>query len=191
MNKWPVLSYKEKSCIDKGVGGDPRLKELRFYTLSYNDKLVVYYLKESKHKFKQLSAGVAIFSILPPVLLTPRRSALISEYCGKFSTKIDRAAIRMAPWHSLYKHSLYVTKFIRTFFIRDNVYTGQSLYRTKFIQGQSLYGDKVYTGTKFIWDKVYMGQSLYRTKFIQGQSLYGDKVYTGTKFIQTFCMPYT
>ncbi len=60
------------------------------------------------------------------------------------------------PWHSLYKHSLYVTKFIRTFFIRDRVYTGQSLYGTKFIQ------DKVYT----------------RTKFIQWQSLYEDKVYT-------------
>ncbi len=28
----------------------------------------------------------------------------------------------------LYKHSLYVTKFIRTFLIRDKVYTGQSLY---------------------------------------------------------------
>jgi hypothetical protein len=71
------------------------------------------------------------------------------------------------PWHSLYKHFLYVTKFIRTFFIQDKVYTGQSLYRTKFIRGQSLYGDKVYTGTKFI-----RGQSLYRAKFIRGQSLY-------------------
>jgi hypothetical protein len=71
------------------------------------------------------------------------------------------------PWHSLYKHSLYVTKFIRTFFIRDRVYTGQSLYGTKFIRGQNLYEDKVYTGTKFIWDKVYTV-----TKFIRGQSLY-------------------
>ena len=71
------------------------------------------------------------------------------------------------PWHSLYKHSLYVTKFIRTFFIRDRVYTGQSLYRTKFIQGQSLYEDKVYTGTKFIRDKVHTV-----TNFIRGQSLY-------------------
>jgi len=70
-------------------------------------------------------------------------------------------------WQSLYKHSLYVTKFIRTFFIRDSVYTGQSLYGTKFIQGQSLYEDKVYTGTKFIRDKVYTV-----TMFIQGQSLY-------------------
>jgi hypothetical protein len=75
--------------------------------------------------------------------------------------------IEMVPWHSLYKHSLYVTKFIRTFFIRDRVYTGQSLYRTKFIQGQSLYEDKVYTGTKFIRDKVHTV-----TKFIRGQSLY-------------------
>ena len=60
-----------------------------------------------------------------------------------------------------------MTKFIRTFFIRDRVYTGQSLYRTKFIQGQSLYEDKVYTGTKFIRDKVHTV-----TKFIRGQSLY-------------------
>jgi hypothetical protein len=72
-----------------------------------------------------------------------------------------------------------VTFFIQTFFIRDKVYTnflytGQSLYGTKFIQ------DKVYTGTKFIW-----GQSLYGDKVYMGQSLYGDKVYTGTKFIQT------
>ncbi len=53
-----------------------------------------------------------------------------------------------------------VTFFIQTFFIRkvymNFLYTGQSLYGTKFIQ------DKVYTGTKFI-----RGQSLYRTKFIQ------------------------
>ncbi len=69
--------------------------------------------------------------------------------------------------HSLYKHSLYVTKFIRTFFIRDRVYTEQSLYRTNFIQGQSLYEDKVYTGTKNIRDKVHTV-----TKFIRGQSLY-------------------
>ncbi len=57
--------------------------------------------------------------------------------------------------HKLYRAqivSLYGTEFIR-----DKVYTGQSLYtRTKFIRGQSLYG----------------------TKFIQWQSLYGDKVYT-------------
>jgi hypothetical protein len=71
------------------------------------------------------------------------------------------------PWHSLYKHSLYVTKFIRTFFIQDRFYTGQSLYRTNFIRGQNLYEDKVYTGTKFIRDKVYTV-----TKFIRGQSLY-------------------
>jgi len=38
-----------------------------------------------------------------------------------------------------------VTFFIQTFFIQDKVYTGQSLYGTKFIRGQSLYG------TKFIW----------------------------------------
>ncbi len=78
-----------------------------------------------------------------------------------------------------------VTFFIQTFFIRYKVYTnflytGQSLYRTKFIQ------DKVYTGTKFI-----RGQSLYGDKVYTGQSSYGDKVYTETKFIQTFCMLYT
>ncbi len=70
-----------------------------------------------------------------------------------------------------------VTFFIQTFFIRDKVYTnflytGQSLYGTKFIQ------DKVYTGTKYI-----RGQSLYGDKVYMGQSSYGDKVYTGTKFI--------
>jgi hypothetical protein len=73
-----------------------------------------------------------------------------------------------------------VTFFIQTFFIRDKVYTnflytGQSLYGTKFIQ------DKVYTGTKFI-----RGQSLYGDKVYTGQSSYSDKFYTGTKFIQTF-----
>ncbi len=65
-----------------------------------------------------------------------------------------------------------VTFFIQTFFIRDKVYTnflytGQSLYGTKFIQ------DKVYTGTKFI-----RGQSLYGDKVYTGQSSYSDKVYT-------------
>jgi hypothetical protein len=60
-----------------------------------------------------------------------------------------------------------VTFCIQTFFIRYKVYTN-FLYT-----GQSLYG------TKFIQDKVYTG-----TKFIRGQSLYGDKVYTGTKFIR-------
>ncbi len=73
-------------------------------------------------------------------------------------------------WQSLYELSLY-----RTDFIRDKVYTGQSLY-----------GDKIYTRTKFI-----RGQSLYGTKFIRWQSLYGDKVYTRTKFIQTFFILYT
>ena len=83
--------------------------------------------------------------------------------------KHEKQSLRLSlvPWHSLYKHSLYVTKFIRTFFIQDRFYTGQSLYRTKFIQGQNLYEDKVYTGTKFIRDKVYTV-----TKFIRGQSLY-------------------
>jgi hypothetical protein len=78
-----------------------------------------------------------------------------------------------------------VTFFIQTFFIRDKVYTnflytGQSLYGTKFIQ------DKVYTGTKFI-----RGQSLYGDKVYTGQSSYSDKVYTGTKFIQTFFILHT
>ncbi len=73
----------------------------------------------------------------------------------------------LVPWHSLYKHSLYVTKFIQTFFIRDKIYTGLSLYGTKFIRGQNWYGNKVYTRTKFIQDKVYTV-----TKFIRGQSLY-------------------
>jgi hypothetical protein len=45
------------------------------------------------------------------------------------------------------------TNFLHT----DRVYTGQSLYRTKFIRGHSLYEDKVYMGTKFIRDKVYTG----------------------------------
>ena len=77
-----------------------------------------------------------------------------------------------------------VTFFIQTFFIRDKVYTnflytGQSLYRTKFIQ------DKFYTGTKFI-----RGQSLYGDKVYTGQSLYDDKVYTRTMFIQTFFILY-
>ncbi len=65
-----------------------------------------------------------------------------------------------------------MTFFIQTFFIRDKVYTnflytGQSLYGTKFIQ------DKAYTGTKFI-----RGQSLYGDKVYMGQSLYEDNVYT-------------
>ena len=87
---------------------------------------------------------------------------------GSASAPFPRSvAGAVVPWHSSYKHSLYVTKFIRTFFIRDRFYTGQSLYRTNFIRGQNLYEDKVYTGTKFIRDKVYTV-----TKFIRGQSLY-------------------
>ena len=73
-------------------------------------------------------------------------------------------------WQSLYELSLYGTEFIR-----DKVYTGQSLYRDKVYTGQSLYRDKVYTRTKFIRGKVYTGQSSY-----------SDKVYTRTKFIQLF-----
>jgi hypothetical protein len=56
--------------------------------------------------------------------------------------------------------------------MRDKFYTG-----TKFIQGQSLYRDKVYMGQHSYddyGDKVYTG-----TKFIQGQSSYGDKVFAG------------
>jgi len=72
-----------------------------------------------------------------------------------------------------------VTFFIQTFFIRDKVYTnflytGQSLYGTKFIQ------DKVYTGTKFI-----RGQSLYGDKVYTGQSSYSDKVYTNFFILHT------
>jgi hypothetical protein len=88
-----------------------------------------------------------------------------------------------------------VTFFIQTFFIRDKVYTnflytGQSLYGTKFIQdkvytGQSLYRDKVDTRTKII-----RGQRLYGDKVYTGQSSNSDKVYTGTKFIQTFFIVY-
>jgi hypothetical protein len=77
-----------------------------------------------------------------------------------------------------------VAFFIQTFFIHNKVYTnflytGQSLYRTKFIR------DKVYTGTKFI-----RGQSLYGDKVYTGQSLFGDKVYKRTKFVQTFLKLY-
>ncbi len=50
---------------------------------------------------------------------------------------------------------------------------GQSLFGTKFIQGQSLYRDKVYTGTKFI-----RGQSLFEDRGYTGQSLYN---FTKTK----------
>ncbi len=104
-----------------------------------------------------------------PCQVDPSLKALLKK--GNFGREYRAGSFKQSmgavPWHSLYKHSLYVTKFIRTFFIRDKVYTGQSLYRTKFIQGQSLYGDKVYTGTKFIRDKVHTV-----TKFIRGQSLY-------------------
>ncbi len=56
-------------------------------------------------------------------------------------------AIKKWPTHSSPLGT--VTFFIQTFFICDKVYmnflyTGQSLYGTKFKQ------DKVYTGTKFI-----------------------------------------
>ena len=102
---------------------------------------------------------------------TPPLKSRVAGTCHLSSPFCQRerlgASAESVPWHSLYKHSLYVTKFIRTFFIRDRVYTGQSLYRTKFIQGQNLYEDKVYTGTKFIRDKVHTV-----TKFIRGQSLY-------------------
>ncbi len=50
--------------------------------------------------------------------------------------------------------SLYVIKFIR-----NKVYTEQSLYGTKVYTGQSLYG------TKFIQNKVYTEQSFSLTCF--------------------------
>ncbi len=65
--------------------------------------------------------------------------------CQRTRVRTNPKSIKEVPWHSLYKHSLYVTKFIRTFFIQDRIYTGQSLYGTKFIRWQSLYEDKVYT----------------------------------------------
>ncbi len=86
--------------------------------------------------------------------------------------------------HHIHSRDGTVTFFIQTLFIRDKVYTnflytGQSLYGTKFTQ------DKVYTGTKFI-----RGQSLYGDKVYTGQSSYRDKVSTRTKFIQLFFILY-
>jgi hypothetical protein len=59
-----------------------------------------------------------------------------------------------------------VTFFIQTFFIRDKVYTKQNLYKhylyvTKFIR------DKVYTVTKFIHNKIYTVTKFIQTLFIR------------------------
>jgi hypothetical protein len=56
--------------------------------------------------------------------------------------------------------SLYVTKFIQTLFIRNKIYTGQSLYSNKIYTLQNLYRNKIYTNTiytvtKFICNKIY------------------------------------
>jgi hypothetical protein len=56
--------------------------------------------------------------------------------------------------------SLYVTKFIQTLFIRNKIYTGQSLYGNKIYTQQNLYSNKIYTNiiytvTKFIRNKIY------------------------------------
>ncbi len=55
--------------------------------------------------------------------------------------------------------SLYVTKFLQTLFIRNKIYTGQSLYGNKIYTQQNLYGNKIYTNiiytvTKFICNKI-------------------------------------
>jgi hypothetical protein len=70
---------------------------------------------------------------------------------------------------------------MQTFFIRNKVYTnflftGQSLYRKKFIL------DKVYTGTKFI-----QGQSSYRDKVYMGHLHFIQKIFT---FIQILIILY-
>ena len=59
-----------------------------------------------------------------------------------------------------------VTFFIQTFFIRDKVYTQQNLYKhylyvTKFIR------DKVYTVTKFIHNRIYTVTKFIQTLFIR------------------------
>ncbi len=107
-----------------------------------------------------ISNGGKYMIFFPPDFIFPPVS-LFFPPVSSFFPSLAMQLIVLVPWHSLYKHSLYVTKFIWTFFIRDRIYTGQNLYGTKFIQ------DKVYTGTKFIRDKVHTV-----TKFIRGQSLY-------------------
>jgi hypothetical protein len=130
----------------------------------------ILYMKQSVHVAIWAHGSLWMWHFAHSVIWERGNSAHVAICVGR-----NLCTLHLVPWHSLYKHSLYVTKFIRTFFIQDRCYTGQSLYRTNFIRGQNLYEDKVYTETKFIRDKVYTGQSLY-----------GDKVYTRTKFIQTF-----
>ncbi len=65
--------------------------------------------------------------------------------------------------------SLYATKFIQTSFIRNKIYTGQSLYSNNIYTQQNLYGNKIYTNfiytvTKFIHNKIYTKHYLYRNK---------------------------
>ncbi len=65
--------------------------------------------------------------------------------------------------------SLYATKFIQTLFIRNKIYTGQSLYSNNICTQQNLYGNKIYTNiiytvTKFIRNKIYTNHYLYRNK---------------------------
>ncbi len=56
--------------------------------------------------------------------------------------------------------SLYVTKFIQTFFIHNKIYTGQSLYSNK------IYTNINYTVTKFICYKIYTNIICTETKLI-------------------------
>ncbi len=131
-----------------------------------------------KESIERLIEGQAFFVVVwfgpTPTLSPPPLNKLYRRHTGRLRKRgnLLMGGYRdilytniLYTWQSLYELSLYGTEFIR-----DKVYTWQSLYR-----------DKVYTRTKFI-----RGQSLYGTKFIQWQSLYGDKVYTN--FFHTVCL---
>ncbi len=72
---------------------------------------------------------------------------------------------KMIPLRS-WLYMVTVTFFIQTFFKRNKVYTQQNLYKhylyvTKFIR------EKVYTVTKFIHDKIYTVTKFIQTLFIR------------------------
>jgi hypothetical protein len=95
-------------------------------------------------------------------MLAKNFNSCVVSHLDSFS----RAAVQV-PWHSVYEHSLYVTKFIWdkiytiiTVFIRNKMYTGQSLYITPN-------RNKIYTATKFIQTLFIWYR--YLTKFIRNK----------------------
>ncbi len=109
----------------KNAGGNQTLCE----EANQNEVVLVRASKNPRHGAKTNYGGPPGFL----QMLARNFNSCVVSHLDSFS----RAAVQV-PWHSVYEHSLYVTKFIRdkiytiiTVFIRDKMFTGQSLYSNK------------------------------------------------------------